>query len=318
MKNIKNCKVEIVSIYTNYTEDSSEKLTFDEIITDEEVNNQEYSIRGKIINLSIKENNEEYIIGFLTSSIDKDLPAKINKNTKEISALDLSDEEGIAYGSAFLYSKKLNVLFYEINRNSLYLDAFKEFIYRCYNGSQSLKNRTIFDLKFLTIFRKNEYERALRMDLYKSFKLKVYQPKKLLKDIERLNSSLDQKIETEFLSDIERASSLNSEFAEISFNVTRPKSEGGLLKDKIETIISNFKKVLNYGEIRDKIEQIEIKGYDEDFSKRVTPIDLVGDVYSSGFKLEVPRLDKNLQKNERINKIKEVYVKERKILESFI
>lgn len=314
----KNCKIDIVSIYTNYTEDSEEKLTFEEIITNDEVNNQEFSIKGKLINFSILENNEDVIIGFLTSSTDKDLPAKINKRTKKITSLGVTDEESLVFGSVCLYSKTTNTLFYEVNRDTIYLDDFKDFIYRCYNNSKILKQRTVFDLKFNVIFRKNEYERALKMDIYKGFRLRVHQPRKLLSEIEKINSSIDKKIETEFLSDIENASSLNSDSAEIYYDVKRPKTFGGLAKEKIESTINNFKEILKYGQIREKIDIIEVKGYTIEDSKKITPIDLIGDVYSSKFVLEVPRLNKDIQKEERKTKIIEVYNKEISILKDFI
>jgi len=231
MKN-KNCKVDVVSIYTNYTKDSKEKLSFEDIITDEEVNNQELSLKGKLINFSILENNEDFIIGFLTSSTDKDLPAKINHKTKKISALDVTTDESLVFGSIFLYSKTTNALFFEVNRDTIYLEGFKDFIYKCYHNSKKLKNRTVFDLKFNVIFRRNEYERALKMDIYKGFRVRIHQPKKLLSEIKKIN--------------------------------------------------------------------------------------VIGDVYSSKFILKVPRLNKNLQKKERLTKIKEVYNKEIQILKEFI
>jgi hypothetical protein len=317
MKN-KNCKIDIVSIYTNYTTDSKEKLSFEDIITNEEVNNQEFSLKGKLINFSILENNEDFIIGFLTSSTDKDLPAKINHKTKKISALDVTTDESLVFGSILLYSKTANVLFFEVNRDTIYLEGFKDFIYKCYHDSKNLKKRTVFDLKFNVIFRRNEYERALNMDIYKGFRVRIHQPKKLLSEIKKINSSIDKKIESEFLSDIENASKLNSDSAEIYYDVKKPKTYGGLSKENVESMIKNFKNILKYGQIREKIDIIEVKGYAVEDSKRITPIDLIGDVYSSKFTLKVPRLNKNLQKKDRLIKIKEVYNKEIQILKEFI
>lgn len=314
----KNCKIDIVSVNTKYTEDSKENITFEDLITDNEVDGKEFSIRGKNISFSILENEKDYIIGFLTSSIDKDLPAKINNKTKEISALDVTTEESLVFGSVFLYSKLLNTLFYEINRDTVFLDGFKDFIYKCYHSSSNLKKRTIFDLKFSTIFRKNEYQRALNMDIYKKFRVKIHQPTKLLQEIKKIESSVENKIDIELFSNIEKASSLNSDFAEILFDVSKPKSKGGLSKNGIESMIKNLKGFLKYGQIREKIDVIEIRGYSQEDDKRITPIDLIGDVYSSNFILEVPRLNRNLQKSKRKEKILEVFEKEFEILRSFI
>ncbi|MFD2827203.1 hypothetical protein ACFSYG_12035 [Leeuwenhoekiella polynyae] len=314
----KNCKVDIVSVYLNHKDNSYYQPSFEEIITDEEINNQELNFKGKTISFSILENNDNFIIGFLTSSIDKDLPAKINKNTKEISSLDVAPEESLVFGSVLLYSKDMNALFYEVNRDTIYLDGFKHFIYECYNKSEMLKEITLFDLKFNTIFRKNEYERALKMDIYKGFRVRIHQPKKLLAEIKNLESSIDKKVESEFISDIENASALNSDSAEIFYDVKKPKTSGGLTKDHVESMIKNLRSILKYGQIRDKVDIVEVKGYTVAESRSITPIDLIGDVYSSKFKLDVPRLNKNVQKKERRKKIIEVYNKEKPILKDFI
>lgn len=318
MSSTKNCKVDAVFITLRYSKDSTKHLRFDEILNHPEINGKEFPIKNKSVQFSVIEDNKDYTIGFVRSTIDKDLPAKINKRSKKISPLDVANDEGIAYGNVLLYSKKLNVLFYEVNKNSIYLDSFKDFIYRCFHSSETLKEESIFETTFSTIFRKNEYERALKMDKYKSFKIKVYQPKNLLKEVKELNSSLEDKIDMEFLPEIERAANLNSDYAEIEFNVHNAKKSGGLYKNKIEPLIRNLGKALKFGQIRQNIDTIEICGYENEYSSSKIPIDLVGDVYCAFFKIDIPRLDSDLMKSQRITCIKEVYEREYSILEDYL
>ncbi len=318
MSNIKNCKVDTVSVSLRYTEDSVNKLSFEEILKHPEINGKEFVVKNKSVHFSVVEENEDYIIGFVRSIIDKDLPAKINKRSKQISALDLHNDEGIAYGNVLLYSKRLKVLFYEVNKNSIYLDLLKTFIYKCFHSSQNLKVESIFETTFATIFRKNEYERALRMSKYKSFRIKVYQPKNLLQEIKEVNSSLEDKIDVEFLPEIKKAATLNSDFAEIEFKVENAKKSGGLYKNKIEPIIKSLGKALKFGQIRQNIDTVEICGYDNEYSTSQIPIDLVGDVYCAYFKIDVPRLDSDLMKDQRIASIKEVYEREFPILADYL
>lgn len=106
MSNIKNCKVDAVVISLRYSQDSKKKLKFDEILNHPEINGKEFPVKNKSVQFSIIENNEDYTIGFVRSIIDKDLPAKIHKRSKKLSALDLNNDEGIAYGNILLYSKK--------------------------------------------------------------------------------------------------------------------------------------------------------------------------------------------------------------------
>lgn len=317
MKKTKNCKVDTVHVSLQLSKDSKVKYTFEDILNHNEINGKELRIRGKSVQFEVIENNNDILIGFVRSIMDKDLPAKINKKSKEISALDVSNEEGIAYGNIILYSKVLNTLFYEVNKNSIYLDVFKELIYDLYLKSTKLKEECSFNLEFSTIFRKNEYERALKMQQYKSFKLKVYQPKELLNEYLELNSSTQDLVDLDFMPELEKAAKLNSDFAEVEFKVENIKG-GGLYKNKIEPMIRNLGKLLKLGQFRSKIDTIEVCGYDAEYSNKKIPIDLIGDVYFCNFKLDVPRLDSNLQKEERKNAITEVYNKEFPILVEYL
>ena len=311
----KTCKIDVVSVSLRFS--GSNITTFDEILKHSDINDKEKFVNQKTVHFSVIEDHENYLVGFIRSTIDKDLPAKINRRTKVVSALDVNNDEGIAYGNILLFCKRLNVLFFEINKNSIYLDVFHQFIYKCYHDSTILKNEFIFDTNFVTIFRKHEYERALQMGLYKSFKMKVYQPRNLLREVAQINASLDDRVDLDFLPEIQNAAELNSDFAEIEFTVRNPKTTGGLYKNKIEPIIRNFGRLLGYNQIRQNINSIEICGYNNSSGKMI-PINLVGDVYFTQFKIDIPRLDSNLQKDERTNKIKETYEREYSLLNGYL
>lgn len=312
----KVCKVDVVSVSLRFPPGSNQ-TTFDEILKHSDINDREKTVNQKTVHFSVVEDNNDYLIGFIRSTIDKDLPAKINRRTKIVSALNVNNDEGIAYGNVLLYSKKLKVLFYEINKNSIYLDVFHKYIYKCFHDSETLKDEFIFDTNFGTIFRKNEYERALQMGLYKSFKMKVHQPKSLLREITQINASLDDRVDLDFLPEIQSAAELNSDFAEIEFTVRNPKKTGGLYKNKVEPIIRNFGKLLGFSQVRQNIDSIEVCGYNSNAGKQI-PINLVGDVYYTKFKIDVPRLDSNLQKEERVNQIKVTFEREFPILENYL
>ena len=313
----KTCKVDVVSIKVKQKDDAFIKMDFKTILKHPEVLDQEKQIGNKVVHYSILEENEKYIIGFIRTILDKDLPAKIDKTTKEISQLDVKESEGLAYGNIFLYSIDLNCLFYEINKNSIYLNVFKEFIYRCYTDSEAILTTGSFSIDFGVIYRKKEYERAINMNSYKSFVLKVHQPAKLLNNIKQLNSSLEEKIENDFLPQLTQAAELNSEIAEIEFNVSNPKKTGGLYKDAMSTILGRLNKLLGYGQVREYIDKVEICGYTDD-SQLKKPIDLLGDIYFTTFKILTPRLDSNLLKKERKENIIKMYEKEHSILKEYI
>ena len=313
----KNCKVDVVSIKVKQKDATALKMNFKDILKHPEILGQEKQIGNKIVNYSIVEENEKYIIGFVRTILDKDLPAKIDKKTKAISKLDVKDGEGLAFGNIFLYSIELNCIFYEVNKNSIYLNAFKEYIYRCFRDSEAIATTGSFAIDFGTIYRKKEYDRAIKMRSYKSFILKVHQPGKLLETINQLNQSLEEKIENDFLPQLEQASKLNSEIAEIEFNVSRPKKTGGLAQDMIVSILGRLNKFLGYGQIREYVDKVEVSGYTVD-SETKTPIDLLGDIYFANFKITIPRLDADLQKKERKENIILMYNREYPILNEYI
>jgi hypothetical protein len=317
--NTKNCKVDVVSVSMEHKPGFELKPTFYDLLIHRDVVKKEIGVSNRNVHFSIIDDNDNYFIGFLRSTIDKDLPAKIDKTTKKVSQLDVKENEGLAFGNIFLYSKDLKCLFFEVNRNSIYLNSFADFLYKCHSESTELKEKTGFKIIFGTIFRKKEYERAIKMESYKCFRLKVHQPAKLLHDIHEINSILEERIETEFLSPLKQAAELNTDIAEIEFNVSRSnlKKNGGLRKGKILPIIESFKNLLGYDQVRENIDVVEISGYTSE-SKSQQGINLIGDVYHTSFKLSVPRLGSSLQKKERKECILKIYEKELPILKDYI
>ncbi|HEX8269982.1 MAG TPA: hypothetical protein VF581_08820 [Flavobacterium sp.] len=227
----KKCKVDIVSVSVRQHDDEKNLMSFTDILKHPEILGQEKHVANRIVHYSIIEEKDNYIIGFLRSTLDKDLPAKIDKHTKAISKLDVKENEGLAYGSIFVYSKDLACIFFEVNKNCIYLDSFRKFLFRCYLESKELKNQTSFDLIFGTIYRKKEYERALAMTSYKEFKMKVRQPATLINEIKSVNRSIEDEVELDLLSEIEKAAELNSDIAEIHYKVNS--KHKGLYKEKI-------------------------------------------------------------------------------------
>lgn len=313
----KKCKVDVVSVKIRQLDHVTLKMGFKDILKHPEILDQEKYINNKTVHYSILEENDRYIIGFIRTTLDKDLPAKIDKRTKEISKLDVKETEGLVFGNIFIYSLELSCIFYEVNKNSIYLNIFQDFLYKCYKESETLKDSTSFSIDFATIYKKHEYERAVKLRHYKSFVLKVHQPAELLNSIKEVNRVLEDKIDNDFIAQLTQASELNSDFAEIEFNVSNPKKTGGLYKEKMVSILGRLKNLLGYTQVREHIEKVEICGYSTESQSKI-PIDLLGDVYFTTFKIPVPRLDSTLQKKERKENIIELYDKEFPILKEYL
>ena len=119
MPNIKR-KVDIVSVQIN-SFSGGVTPTFNQLLSCIEAN--EYYVNGKLFELSMLDSEVQGVaMAFIETTQDSDLPPVKNKQSKELTALDINpNEEGLAFANILLYETRLNVLIYEINRNGCYL-----------------------------------------------------------------------------------------------------------------------------------------------------------------------------------------------------
>jgi len=313
----KNKKVDIVYVNLEFSDDSKSTYSFEQLLNNSEINEKEFSIKFKNIKLKKVYEDSEILISIIQTSIDKGLPPKYNKKTKEISSLDLGIDDNLAYGNILLYSKKYKCLFYEVNKYSIYLDVFKEYLYKCWNNSIDLKSECSFNINFISILKRNEINRALNLDIVKSLKIKIYQPKDVINELKRKKLTLEEKIKLDIEPELENTAKLNSEFAEIEYFVNHAKKKGGLNLEYYGKVIKNINDILKIGEVKNNIQKFEVEGYTSENNHKI-PINILGDIYSGKLKLSEPRLDIDLQINERTEKIKNLYYNEIKNLEKYL
>lgn len=295
-------KIDVVSSVVKNL--NNQDVRFYDLISQSFLLNTKKEIRGKLISYEVLEDGDEIFIGFIQSEVTKNIPPKLNGSTNTIEALDLNDEDSLVYGNIFLYDKKNDFLFYEINVNSIYLDGFAEFLH----SFNSLNIIDKYEVKFSTIYRKNQYAKALDMDIYKRFKMLIRQPSKFIQDMSLINTSdLNNQINLEFSNDITRAAEFNSDSAEIIFCVDRPKTKGGLAKDLMHRFITDFNDKIVQSNLESYVTKVEVVGYTEESDKSLTKLNLLGDIYFLRIKLEVFRVGYDLQKSERKDRIIELY-----------
>ena len=70
--------------------------------------------------------------------------------------VDITHEK-LSYGNAFLYDKKMNVLFYERNKNGCFIDTLAKFIMQLWNQNELEHEDIKIELDFIAILRKGEY-----------------------------------------------------------------------------------------------------------------------------------------------------------------
>ena len=120
-------KVDIVSVEVNCLS-GGDSPQFTQLLRCIEAN--EYYINGKLFELSMLASERKGVtMAFVETTQDSDLPPVKNKQSKELTALDIDpNEEGLAFANVLLYDERLDVLVYEINRNGCYLGKLKEWI----------------------------------------------------------------------------------------------------------------------------------------------------------------------------------------------
>lgn len=324
-KNIKTIRkksnVDIVSVSIKQKNNEASQYSFDKILLNKDFVTNEVLINNKLVHFRVLENNDEYIIGLITATLDKDLPPKINKRSRAINSIGINEDEGLLYGNVLLYSKKMNILFYEVNKDSIYLNAFKKFIFKVFMKNEDFKSGDNFDIDFGTIFKKNEYERAIALTSFKKFKLKIHQPARLLEIIKKESKNTTyNKIKQDLTNQLETASKSGSEVAEIKYSVNQVRDKKrNLNKEYVLNLVKYLgKKIKNNEEGKEYIDVMEICGYEDDYDTRITPVDLIGDVVKGAFEIEIDRISNSLKETVKSNKIKSVYEEHKESLLKYV
>ncbi|MDM1384524.1 hypothetical protein HX024_17840 [Myroides marinus] len=311
--NFSSKKVDVVSSVVNTLNLDKEELKFYDIISQDYLSNTKKEIRGKRISFEKLEDNDQFFIGFIQSEITKNIPPKLNGTTNQIEALNLSEVDSLVYGNIFLYDKINDFLFYEINSNSIYLDGFCEFLH----SFNELKVLDVYEVKFSTIYKKDQYQKALGMDIYKKFKMLIRQPSRYLEEMKIMEAGLTDEIALSFKEEVQKAIKFNSDSSEIIFNVDKPKTKGGLAKEWMHLLLKDYN-FLSTSKVNDYISKVEVVGYTEESERSLTKFNLLGDIYFLRMRLEVFRVGIDLQKNERKEKIIDLYNNNISDLKSYI
>lgn len=261
------------------------------------------SMYGKDIEFELLENTEYYVVGILITTQKKDVPPKRNGRTGQFSALDLTNEEGLAYANILYYEKKHSILLYEFNKNGCYLEQFKDFLYR-YLRSKYEPEILSVDIRFGRVLRQNEYRRAMDMRFYKSVEVEIAYPGEVINEFNAENGSIEEGIVAQLRSGIRN----NAETVVLKQSVYRGNKIGlshGTVHEFIDLMLA---RILTNTQKRKHLTKLEITGIPDDPDiKRQDPVDLVADVLRSEFMLDQPRLQADVQKLLRKGEIKALF-----------
>ena len=295
MPNIKR-KVDIVYVHINSLS-GGVTPTFNQLLSCIEAN--EYYVNGKLFELSMLDSEVQGVaMAFIETTQDSDLPPVKNKQSKELTALDINpNEEGLAFANILLYDTLLNVLIYEINRNGCYLGKLKEWIERRWNENHEEQE---IEINFPAIIRRNEYNRVIGMTNYRKLVCKLMNPTQIVYEMNNNSESLAEQI---IRQQAENGIQTGADFVTIEQNCTLLRlNPHGLSRDFVRGVADFTRNLLQRTRLRQNVETIEITGYSidpESNRQKIRTIDLLADTFDESFMIPEVQLQVNLQREDR-------------------
>lgn len=305
MPNIKR-KVDIVSVHINSLS-GGVTPTFNQLLSCIEAN--EYYVNGKLFELSMLDSEVQGVaMAFIETTQDSDLPPVKNKQSKELTALDINpNEEGLAFANILLYDTRLNVLIYEINRNGCYLGKLKEWIERRWNENHEEQE---IEINFPAIIRRNEYNRVIGMTNYRKLVCKLLNPTQIVYEMNNHSESLAEQI---IRQQAENGIQTGADFVTIEQKCTLLRlNPHGLSRDFVRGVADFTRNLLQRTRLRQNVETIEITGYSidpESNRQKIRTIDLLADTFDESFMIPEVQLQVNLQREDRKAGILRLYVR---------
>lgn len=303
----KRRRVDVLSVRLS-TIENEQSVQFEDVLS--YLNGRRYIMRdtGKQVevqfNAELDANN--IIKGVIITTQDSDIPPKRNKMTGQMSSIGINiEEEGLAYANAFLYDINHKVLIYEVNKNGCYIKQFTEMIYDLWNIVDDLnERRPRFNIDFILLARRDEYQRMLRMTYYKQISIELARPQELINSFIGENGSIANWIKA----NLDNAVSGNADTVLLEQTATSRKLNiEGLSRNMITNMINTvFERV-----DRSHVNKLIIRGYTEDVedSNRCRPVDLLTDAFDEWFYLNDIAVHSNLQVQERLNGVQNIYNK---------
>ena len=298
--------VEVLTPRVKCLSQNDSEITFSDILSYMTGKTVYYSDKEYIVKIYGSGNLENCQEGIIITGQNKDIPPKRNNQTGEFSALSVDiAHEKLSFGNAFLYDKRMNVLFYERNKNGCFIDTLAKFIMQLWNQDEREHEDIKIELDFIAILRKGEYARALRMGYYKEFIAEFTNPKEILEEMADDNSSL-YGISKRCATEAVKAKSDRFEIKMSTFG--KQVNKDGLSVRTIRNHLESVRTLLR-GRMKGNVEKVRIKGYssDPEDSSSIQTIDLVADVFKPYFRLTSNSLNSNLQEVERRQELRNAY-----------
>ncbi|NOJ75476.1 hypothetical protein [Empedobacter stercoris] len=294
-------KVDVVGVEINYLTNDNEKFSFEKIIQMIEFSKSSVKIKTITIEL-FKSENEDYIVGIVKTSQNKEVPPLLDHETNSMRKIHTKNNEGLGYANVFLYDKKLQILLYEMNKDGCYLNDLKQHINICL----AKLNKNVVNIDFPIILKKDDVVSVVN-SLNRVTKLitKIYAPNELKREIESSGISTSDAIKN-LINNPSGATVLKQEYLATNKKINPNGLKSSFISQGLDLVSK-----LRRNNLSSHFEEFKIEGYTQDPDgenvKRV--IDYFENTYREIFKIESKNFHQNLQETERKNGIISVYDK---------
>lgn len=300
----KKRRVDIVTVEVRSLEEGTAAPTFEEVMNfmdKQEVRCPEKIVEFKVINTKQK----DYLLGFVETTQDKDIPPIKNKSTKAFSQVNIDvKKEGLAYANIYLYEPAHQLLIYEINRDGCFLAKYKELVETRWmeeHGGQKI------ELYFTAVLRKKEYERMLQMNAYHRIVLEVTEPTLLLQGLEQKENSLENNL---LRTQLRAASKNRVNQMKIEWKSMGVRTDArGIERKHVTKLIGLIHRLCSNG-FRNQIKEMAVTGYTldpEENRPRQRAINLLADTFDESFSIDEIQIQSSLQQGERVDGITRLY-----------
>ncbi|GGH23823.1 DUF6731 family protein [Mucilaginibacter phyllosphaerae] len=299
-------KVEVFQIRIK-TVDGSE-LNFEDLLLNDEFASVRIKSGPKYTQFVFIEEKGDLILGLVQSTKMVATPPKNNILTNELSALGLTEPEGLAYGNVFLYSKSTKFFLYEVTKDGLYMGQFSDHIYKLYSIYNEEKDERIvaFDIRFDVVMNIDAMKKILGMGSQKAIHMQFAAPGEIVKKVKNNQKSLKEiaKPGEEF----------GAELIDVVYKITSRKDKS-LHTGKINQMLSWIEE--NYDLMKDNVKKFAIRGYEED-EENITEVDLIKDKMLESISYNEDKNMRDLKPTFRKQEITEAYQRIKNDLDNYL
>ena len=264
-------------------------------------NHQAIRIDKKDIEIKYVDTNPNGTITGIFVSTRKDGIAPAHKPGEEdFSAIQLKEDEGLAYPNAFLFDPQTNVILLEQNRSGATANNICEYF-------------NAIDLKLRILLTADAYQRLNNMAVIQEVEIEVATPTQIIRNEYAQNATLR---------DFANISNDLHATKSIKLTIKSEAKQGGVYKPSLLQLINNILHIGRHTPGAKTSNKITVKGKQQDNAGQHALIndciDLFENKLKGQFNLDEPPIQENIQAHDRKNAMLGIYKEKAEQIKSII